>query len=678
MSAGRISSWTSFFCIALCLSILPPSSHAAAKAGSSQDAPVGLQTDNLINPLGLDNPTPQFAWQLSDTRRGAHQTAYRIQVATTLELLASGKPDAWDSGRIESNQSIGIPYAGSAVKPSTRYYWQVEAWDQTGHAYSLSQPAWWETGLLDSETWRSNAQAKWIGYQNWEEAAVRSARGQWITTSDGAELAAAKATAQRIDYLLPLTLDKPAKKAILFVTGQDVASAWINGKQVATGAPLPPWKQLPWKKYVQIDVTGSLHPGANTLAIEITHYVENPNGMAGNDTPPMSATLVAQLEDGSTVSFASNTSSNWKASVHPADGWMNSASEDASWKPVIAYAPDPNAEPLSNPWPAQTVKALRNEFAVQKPVASARLYATALGAYEIFLNGNRAGDDVLAPGWTDFRLSLKYQTYDVTAQLTQGNNTIAALIAPGWYSTPLEWFQQPNLYGHTPPSLNARLRIQYTDGSIDWIVTDSSWKASQSSILKAEIYDGETEDARLDQAGWDTAGFNDGDWSPVEIRQPELAGIHIDAQDFQPIRVERTLPAKVITEPKPGVYIVDFGQEFSGVERLHLDGPEGAVVQVRTGEVLNADGTLYTENLRTALSTDHFILAGQGSEEFQPKFTFHGFRYIELTGLKTKPSLDRIQGVVFHTSAPFTAELKTGSAMLNQLWSNILWGQRSN
>ena len=677
MSVRGIMQWASLFSIVFSTAVTPLASHAAS-AMPAPGAPTSPQTDNLPTPLGIDDPTPQFAWRLADTRQAALQTAYRVEVATTRELLVAGKPDAWDSGRIASSQSLGVVYRGAALKSSTRYYWRVLAWDKDGKPYPASEVTWWETGLLSPEPWRGNAQAKWIGYQTWEEAAVRKANAAWVITPDGPELAKIKQAEQHIGYRLPFTLNGTIRHAVLFVTGQDVASAWVNGAQVAKGAPLPPWKQLPWKKYVQVDVTAQTHPGANTLAIEIIHYIVNPNGMAGNAPPPMSATLVVQLADGSTASFAS--SPDWKVSIHPAEGWTGSGPDDASWKPAIPYvqAPGPTAEPMGNPWPAQTVKALRRGFEVHKPIASARLYATALGAYEIFVNGKRAGDDILSPGWTDFRLRLKYQTYDVTPQLTQGSNVLSALVAPGWYSTPLQWYQQPNVYGRTPPSLKAMLRIQYADGSIDWVATDESWTAAASPIVKSEIYDGETQDHRLIQPGWNFTGFKAGDWMPAEARTPDLASIQIDGQDFQPIRVERTLPAKVITEPKPGVYIVDFGQEFSGVERLHLQGPADKDIQVRTGEILNADGTLYTENLRTALSTDHFILSGQGTEEFQPQFTFHGFRYLELTGLSSKPSLDSIEGVVFHTDAPFTVKLKTGSPMLNQLWSNILWGQRSN
>jgi alpha-L-rhamnosidase len=678
---GQTIRWTSikasFAGLALGLLFVPNPAFSFA-AEPNQNAPTKLRTDDLASSLGLDDPFPRFAWQLRDTRRGARQTAYRIQVATKPDLLSAGKPDAWDSGRLESSQSLGVVYHGAALVPSTRYYWRVLAWDQNGEPYPDSEAASWETGLLSQDGWR----AQWIGYQTWEEAAVRSAAASWITTPDSSELSTTRAPEQQVGYLLPFTLSSPVRRAFLFVTGEDVASAWVNGKQAAIGAPLPPWKQLPWKKYVQVDVTKQLQTGANVLAVEITHYVVNPNGMAGKDPPPMSATLVAQLADGSVVHFASGTDSGWKVSIHPAEGWTSSNAEDASWKAAVAFVatPGPETEPLGNPWPAQSVKAVRQTFEIAKPVASARLYATALGAYQMYVNGKRAGDQILSPGWTDFRLRLKYQTYDVTSSLSQGKNALAALIAPGWYSTPLEWFQQPNLYGLAPPSLMAQLRIEYTDGSIQWLVTDGLWVADTSPTLKAEIYDGETQDARLIQPGWQSASFAARGWKPVEISTPvpAIGSIQLDGQDYQPIRAERTLTPKEVTEPAPGIFIYDFGQNFSGVEQLRLRGPAGTDVQVRTGEILNTDGTLYTENLRTAKSTDHFILAGKGIEEFQPQFTFHGFRYLELTGLKEKPLPDAVRGVVFHTDAAFAAQLKTGSSMINSLWSNILWGQRSN
>jgi alpha-L-rhamnosidase len=649
---------------------------------AQRKAPIALQVDNLVSPLGLDDGAPRFAWQLDDARPAARQTAYEIEVATRKELLG-GKPDVWDSGKIASGQSVGVAYAGAPLAPTTRYFWRVLVWDKDGKRYAPSAAAWWETGLMGKAAWK----AKWIGYQSWSEAAVRAANARWVTTPETAALAkmsaSTKVSHEDVAYRLPVTLDKPIRDAVLFVTADPVASAWLNGSKVLTAAPLPPWGRPPWRKYVRMDVTPQARVGRNTLAIQVIHYVDDPEGVPSRHNALMTAVLAVEYEDGSVATYGTGADTKWKVSIHPAADWTTASDADASWKPVVDYVePAGTDEPLGNPWPAQTVKALRHEFDVQKPIASARLYATALGAYEVFLNGKRVGDQILSPGWTDDRLRLKYQTYDVTANLAQGANAIGALVAPGWYSTPLLWIQQPNNYGVTPPSLLAQLRIEYKDGTVDWVVTDGSWKATQSPIVEAEIYDGETQDARLIQPGWDAAHFTppagDKAWKPVEIRTPDFSSIALDGQDFQPIRVERTLTPKAVTEPKPGVYLYDMGQNFSGVERLRLQGPAGTDVQVRTGEVLNPDGTLYTENLRTAKSTDHFMLAGKGVEEFQPQFTFHGFRYLELSGLAGKPLPNSVEGVVFHTDAPFTAELKTGSPLINQLWQNILWGQRSN
>ena len=192
--------------------------------------------------------------------------------------------------------------------------------------------------------------------------------------------------------------------------------------------------------------------------------------------------------------------------------------------------PDDHGDPLGQPWVPDSVKALRHAFTVEDPVRSARLYATSLGAYEMFLNGKRVGDDVLAPGWTDYRQHVKYQTYDVTALLAQGRNAIGALLAPGWYQTSLEWYAQPNNYGDTPPALKAQLRIEHTDGSVEWVATGAEWQANTSAIEHSQIYDGESQDARKNQPGWDTAAFDAAGWKSALAIEPKP--VAIEAQDF--------------------------------------------------------------------------------------------------------------------------------------------------
>ena len=646
---------------------------SAAQMGTAVAGPVELQVDNLPSPLGIDDPAPRFSWQLHDPARGAKQTAYELLVASQAAFLKGSKAVLWDSGRVDSGESLNIVYKGPALAASTRYFWRVKVWGASGKPYAESQIAWWETGLLAQDAWR----AQWIGYETPEEATVRHAAALWIANPGSKALAAEKLPEQRYAYRSTIMLSKPVRFAAFYATGQDTVSAWIDGAPVLAADPLPPWKQMPWKKFVRAEVTGKLTSGANTLAVETVHYVVNPNGMVVDEAPPMIATLVVEYADGSWASFSS--SSDWKTAIHAAPGWQRPGFDDSGWKNAVPWsqATGSSAEvELGHPWIPDSVKALRHAFTVSSPIKSARLYATALGAYEMFLNGKRVGDQVMAPGWTDYRQRVVYQTYDVTALLNRGQNAVGALLAPGWYETPLEWFQRPNNYGVTPPALRAELRIEQTDGSVQWITTDPAWRARRSMILHSEIYDGESQDARLIEPGWDTASFAAPGWTDAIAIDP--SPVDIVAQNFPPIRVERYLAAKTVTQPKPGVYIYDFGQNLAGAEHLRVQGPAGTHVRLRFGEILNPDGTLYTENLRTAKATDHFTLNGKGEEEFTPQFTYHGFRYAELTGLPSAPGIGAVTAIVFHTDAPFTDKLTTGSAIINHLWSNILWGQRSN
>ena len=461
---------------------------------------------------------------------------------------------------------------------------------------------------------------------------------------------------------------------------EDSAAAWVNGKQVLETLPLPPWKQAPWKTYLRQDVTPELHAGENLLAVGVMLYgTPAANGTETSETTrtPMSACLYVEMADGSAVVFASGKA--WKAVLDAEPSWYEPKYDDSAWPSAIQYvapAGSTGDAVLGNPWQTGPVKLLRHRFEITNPVTSARLYVTALGAYRFQINGFRIGDQFLSPGWDDFRTHVPYQAYDVTQQLKTGQNAIGAWLAPGWYTTPLMWLRQGYNYGDTPPALKAQLRIEHGDGSIEWIASDASWKADISPISQAEIYDGESYDARKEQAGWDTAAFSDAHWKQVDLVKPLEP--EIVPQSFQPIRAQETFTAAAVTTPKPGIYIYDFRQNLAGVPRLRVRGAAGTDVQLRFAEVLNPDGTLYVDNLRTAKATDHFILSGKGEEEFQPDFTFHGFRYIEVTGLKDKPDLTTVKAVAIYTDAPFTVQLHSGSPMINQLWSNILWGQRSN
>lgn len=677
---ARFHGWT-VLAVALSTFVL----SAQQPDGKLSTGPAVLRVDDLETPLGIDDLSPHFSWQLHDGATGARQSAYEIQVASSPQQLAQGKADLWDSGRVQSDASLNVRYAGAALQPTRRYFWSLKLWDAAGKPYPAPAQSWWETGLLKQEAW----QAQWIGYETPEEAAVRIAPAAWIVSPDATALNAEKSSEQHTAYFTTIELSKPVKSATLYATAQDTVSAWVNGRQLLSANPLTPFKQMPWKKFVRADATAALVAGGNSIAIEAVHYVENPNGSAGADAPPMIATLFVEYSDGTNAVFASNT--KWKTAIHAPIGWQQTGFDHSAWRSALLLAqhPGPMSAPLGHPWIPDSVKVLGRSFVTREPaeshgqavpsIQSVRLYATSLGAYEMFINGNRVGDQILAPGWTDYREHVKYQTYDVTGLVNHGYNAIWAQLAPGWYETPLEWFQQPNNYGATPPALRAQLRIEYSDGNVQWVATDATWLAHTSYVLHSEIYDGESQDLRRAGPLWGSDNFDESTWAHAAVIDP--SPVRIEAQDFQPIRIERTLTAKSFTEPKPGVYVYDFGQNFAGVERLRVSGPAGTEVKVRFAEIVNDDGTLYTENLRTAKATDHFILTGNsgaGPDELMPQFTFHGFRYLEISGLSSPPPLDAVTGLVFHTDAAFTAKLETGSDLINHLWSNILWGQRSN
>ncbi|MGC9941566.1 MAG: family 78 glycoside hydrolase catalytic domain [Verrucomicrobiota bacterium] len=317
---------------------------------------------------------------------------------------------------------------------------------------------------------------------------------------------------------------------------------------------------------------------------------------------------------------------------------------------------------------------LRKNFDLDLPVRHAVLYVTALGLYQVDINGQRVGDHAFAPDWTDYRKRVRYQAYDVTGLLQQGNNAIGAILANGWYSGHIGngGFQ---FFGNTPAFL-AQLEVTFADGSTKSIATDSSWKSHPSAILSSDFMSGENYDARRKLPGWDEPGLEDNEWASVTLR--EEPPLPLQSQVTQPVRELCELKPKTETEPESGHWIFDLGQNMVGVVRLKVSAPAGTEVTLRHAEMLNSDGTLYTRNLRGAPSVDHYTCDGNGVETWQPRFTFHGFRYVEVTGLTNDPGTDAVTGIVLGSATPQTGQFECSDRRINQLESNIQWGQRGN
>jgi alpha-L-rhamnosidase len=450
-----------------------------------------LLCEYRVNPIGIDEIAPRLSWKLETTKRNTAQTAYEIRVGTNASVT-EGRNILWSTGKVISDQSVHVTYAGPALISRQRYVWQVRIWDNNGKASSWSSPGYWEMGLLEKPDWTA----------------------QWI------------------------------------------------------------------------------HP----------------------------------------------ESDNPEAEVRPS--------------------------PL-----------LRKSFAINKPVKSARLYITSHGLYESHLNGKRVGDAVLTPGWTSYNKRLQYQVYDVTALLRQGENTAGVILADGWYRGQLGFRNQRNTYGKEV-ALLFQLELTYVDGSNDMIISDDSWRSSVGPLQMAEIYHGETYDARLEKAGWNLNGFNDGGW--LGVRATPLSKEILVATVNEPIRKHEIFkPVRIFKTPK-GETVVDFGQNLVGWVRFRAKGQRGQTITIRHAEVLDKEGNFYTANLRVAKATITYALKGDEPESYEPRFTFMGFRYANIEGYPGPLTADDVEAVTLYSDMTPTGTFECSDPLVNQLQHNIQWGQKGN
>jgi alpha-L-rhamnosidase len=380
--------------------------------------------------------------------------------------------------------------------------------------------------------------------------------------------------------------------------------------------------------------------------------------------------------------------------------WEVGLPAPADWR--AAWITRPRTAPLSEQQMFEDHPAplLRKEFAIDKKISRARAYVSGLGYYELHLNGQRVGDHVLDPGWTTYSKRVLYSTYDVTEQVKRGANALGVMLGNGWFNPlPLR------LWGHINPRENLtvgeprlilQLVVQFTDGTSQTIVTDESWKSGDSPILRNNVYLGEVYDARKEQPGWDRPGFSDASWQPAVLATEPLGPLR--AQDAPPIRITRVLKPVKLMEPKPGVFIFDLGQNFAGWVRLRVQGPAGTRVRLRQGELLYPDGTLNGMTAvcgqikqggtnyqyagigapKTAFQMDEYILKGQGAEVYTPRFTFHGFRYVEVTGFPGKPTLASLEGLRLNSDVAPAGSFACSNEGFNRIQQMVQWTELSN
>lgn len=316
----------------------------------------------------------------------------------------------------------------------------------------------------------------------------------------------------------------------------------------------------------------------------------------------------------------------------------------------------------------------RTEFATAKPIRSARVYVTSLGLYQLFLNGKKVGNDLFTPGFTSYNKRIQYQTYDVTNML-QANNAIGAMVGDGWYRGYLGWSGGRAYYGDQL-GLLVQMHITYTDGTSALITSNDSWKTSYGAILESDIYNGEKYDARKELTGWSQVDFDDNQWQAAK-KLEQTKDVLVATNSIPVKAIQEITPMKKIITPR-GEIVFDLGQNIVGWARLKVSGKAGDQVTLKFAEVLDKEGNFFTKNLRAAEATDIYTLKGTGEEVYEPHFTFHGFRFIKVEGFPGTPTVDNLTGIVIHSAMKPTGDFTCSDPLINQLQSNIQWGQKDN
>ncbi len=662
---------------------------ALASFGFATAQTIGvLTTEYMHDPIGIDVAQPQFGWQMQSDRYGAQQKAYRLVVANSEDNLNAGKY-VYDSGKVSSGESVGIKYAGTALKPCSRYFWRVTVTDEKKQDI-VSPTSWFETGLLGGK-WD---EAKWISSPHNQVSPYRS---DFVLEYDVKNIGKPGPStlvygAKGNDSYCYLTIDtrKPAKL---------IAGAVLYNKNV---------------EYQNIDISNII----TSQALAAHHVKMIVHG--GNDYN------LQVFVDGKRVKSKENKNdfgvNCMRDSVGRSDchlyniGYLQPQGFDAQFsgftmsdtKWDVTLAADAKTYNASgngklNTWVFNSevnAPIMRKSVNLGKAVKSARLYATACGFYNYYINGEKAGDAYMAPGWTDFRHRIMYDTYDVTNLLKQGKNALAIELGNGWFCSNWGWTGSgwSDQYGYKPSAM-AMLRVTYTDGTTESFVTNRDWKVSDNGPLFVDnLYHGVIYDAQREISGWKNADFNDSKWENADIMAAPAGDVEIQGYVGMKIKNNITLQAKSVKKIG-NRYIYDMGQNFAGVPRLkNMHGKKGQQIVIRYAEMLFPDqvpenpraplkkedyernrGQMYMDNYRSAISTDYYTFKGDAAgETFEPPFTQHGYRYLSIDGLDAPLAISDVEGIVLESIGEQLSYYESANVDINKLFNNIVWGQRSN
>jgi alpha-L-rhamnosidase len=663
------------FCFQLMLlfcSAVICSAAVAADAMSPTLDVTDLRCEHLVAPLGIDDDKPRLSWKLVPTTehiRSQRQSAYRVLVASSRSLLKQNRGDLWDSGRIESNQSHLVSYDGKPLQSRIQCWWKIRAWDQDGVASDWSPASLWSMGLLSPDAWQA---AKWIGLEEAIDPGIDTSdikAAKWLHYPEGNAAVDAPVATRFFRRRITIPTDRKILSAYCFFAGDDAVSLYLNGALLGTGNGHP--------MLVGADITGRLKHGTNELAVALTNananVPANPSGWIG--------AVRVEFERGEPLVIYSDA--NWKSAKTSNDGWQTAAFRGDEWVTAMELGKAgmaPWGIPWNDRWQSENRRLpgryLRREFQTPagKTVRRATAYVCGLGFFDLHVNGQLIGDQLMNPALTGYDQRALYVTFDVTEAIHAGPNTIGAVLSNGRFFAPRRQVPIP-MHSYGQPRMIGQVHIEFSDDSEQTIVTDGSWHATSDGPLRASNeFDGEEYDARMEMPGWSGSGFDDAGWQSAQI--VTSPGGQLESQMIEPIRVTEELKPIALLQPKPGVWMADFGQAFYGVVRLQVSGPKGARVTMRTSFNVAPDGTLNYVNDRTAKNTDVYTLKGEGVETWHPEFRGNATRWVQIEGFPGTPTKDSFTGLVTHTDHEPVGEFASSNKLINKIYLNARWGTR--
>lgn len=629
-----------------------------------------LRCDYLKNPCGIDDLQPNLSWELAaDHPDGIVQKSYRISVASSLELLEKDAPDLWDSGEVISDQSVHVAYEGSPLTSRQRCFWKVRVTILSGLAQS-SEAAFWTMGLLQPGDWK----AQWVGLNAFpENPAPWFGAAEWIWSDEGRG-AGKYATGS---HWFVTGFEVPDAFAGLPVGirayGDDDCTIHLDGCEVARATPVMIYPDTnPLLCLYAAPRLQRIHPGLSAGMHRLALRAVNREG----EDRPAGVILKLQIErDGKVLEVVTNGA--WKhlpteTALPPEDIAQVSAKNAAS---LGAFGLPPWDQVIPREFRNLPARYLRKEIVIEPLCARATAYISGLGHFELYLNGRRVGDEVLVPNLTDYHQRVFYRTYDVTAHLRPGQNTLGVILGNGWYFAgrdrmPFEW----QTYGC--PKLLLQLEVENAEGDREIFATDATWKIFTDGPLGwNNLFDGEIYDARKEMPGWSEQGFDESGWKPVETVVNPL-GI-LCAQMAEPQRVTETLQPIERQQKGPNRVLFDVGENIAGWSRVRLRGKPGTRVELRHAEKLDANGELSVDNLRSAACTDTIFLSDEPTD-YEPRFVYHGFRHVEVVSDPEPLSYLELTGCVVNDDVRPAGSFTSSNAQLNQLFRAVSRGLRGN